>query len=110
MKNVDKQTPPDKTDSKASAEEAPAERLVASRFRFLNEQLYTQPAKEAQEVFRDDDDAFKAYHSGYRKQLEKWPLNPLDTLIEDLDSLGDGTIIVDMGRFIFGIVCGVFIY
>jgi hypothetical protein len=48
-----------KQESSKKAED-PAERLVASRFRFLNEQLYTQPAREAQEIFKDDEESFKA--------------------------------------------------
>lgn len=47
----------DKQESKKA--EDPAERLVASRFRFLNEQLYTQPAREAQEIFKDNEESFK---------------------------------------------------
>jgi hypothetical protein len=78
--------------------ENPAEKLLSSRFRFLNEQLYIQPANEAQKVFDGDDQAFKAYHDGYRKQLEKWPLNPLDFIIKDLNGMKDGVVIADMGK------------
>jgi hypothetical protein len=48
----------DKKEQSKKVEE-PADRLIASRFRFLNEQLYTQPAREAQEIFKDGEEAFK---------------------------------------------------
>lgn len=81
-----------------STKQNAAEKLISSRFRFLNEQLYTQPANEAQKVFEDNDEAFKAYHNGYQKQLEKWPLNPLDFIIKDLNAMKDGIVIADMGK------------
>ena len=78
--------------------ETAAERLQASRFRFLNEQLYTTSAAEASAVFDEDRDAFDAYHVGYRRQLEKWPLNPLDSIIRELKKLPRGSVIADMGE------------
>ncbi|KAI6175399.1 Ribosomal RNA-processing protein 8 [Aphelenchoides bicaudatus] len=104
-KNKSKQKGPKAQSDKSSGQKDetndqladPAERLIASRFRYLNEQLYTQPAKEAEEIFKDNEESFTAYHSGYRKQLEKWPLNPLDFMIRDLNSMEDGTVVADMG-------------
>lgn len=62
-------------------------RLKASRFRFINEQLYTQTGSEAAEVFNQDDSAFKTYHEGYRMQVEHWPINPLDRIIKSIKKL-----------------------
>jgi hypothetical protein len=45
------------------------QRLDASRFRFINEQLYTQPSSSAAQLFADDPAAFDAYHRGYKQQV-----------------------------------------
>lgn len=64
-----------------------ADRLKASRFRFINEQLYTHTGEEAEDIFKQDDSAFSAYHDGYRKQVKQWPLNPLDRIINSIKKL-----------------------
>lgn len=64
-----------------------AGRLKASRFRFINEQLYTQTGDEAINVFKEDDSAFKTYHDGYRLQVKQWPINPLDRIINSIKKL-----------------------
>lgn len=61
--------------------------LKGSRFRYLNELLYSKPSSEATGVFQDDPSSFKAYHDGYRQQVEQWPLNPLDRMIKALKRL-----------------------
>lgn len=63
------------------------DRLKASRFGFINEELYTTTGDEAIKVFNQDDSAFKTYHEGYRKQVEQWPLNPLDRIINSVKKL-----------------------
>lgn len=64
-----------------------ADRLKASRFRFMNEELYTVSADKAIEVFKDDNGAFRAYHDGYRRQVDQWPMNPLDRIIKSVKKL-----------------------
>lgn len=64
-----------------------ADRLKASRFRFMNEQLYTQTGEEAIKVFKEDDSAFNTYHDGYRIQVKQWPINPLDRIIKSIKKL-----------------------
>lgn len=64
-----------------------SDRLKASRFRYINEQLYTQTGEQAIEVFKEDSSAFLAYHDGYRKQIEQWPINPLDRIIRSIKKL-----------------------
>ena len=63
------------------------EKLQAARFRFLNEQLYTSRGDQAWELFQTDPDAFHVYHQGFQTQASRWPLNPLDTIIQQLQSL-----------------------
>ncbi|KAL6256975.1 hypothetical protein P5V15_011910 [Pogonomyrmex californicus] len=54
--------------------------LRASRFRFINETLYNNDSSESKRYFKEDPDAFKAYHAGYKQQLEQWPI---DNVIAD---------------------------
>ncbi|XP_023294493.2 ribosomal RNA-processing protein 8 [Lucilia cuprina] len=73
------------------------EQLMGGRFRFLNEQLYTMNSKKAENLFKQDPEAFKAYHDGYRHQVEKWPLNPLDRIIKMIKKLPKSLEICDFG-------------
>lgn len=61
--------------------------LKGSRFRYLNELLYSKPSNEATSVFQDDPSSFQAYHDGYRQQVKQWPLNPLDRMIKAMKRL-----------------------
>lgn len=63
------------------------ESLKGSRFRFLNEQMYKSTGKESMKIFQEDESAFEAYHEGYRHQVENWPMNPLDRIINNLKRL-----------------------
>lgn len=67
-----------------SLKERMMDRLKASRFRYINEQIYNSESKEVQTLFRNDPDAFHAYHEGYQQQISKWPLNPLDNIIKSI--------------------------
>lgn len=62
-------------------------RLKAARFRYLNEQIYTTDSKEAQNLFKTDPDAFQAYHEGYKHQVQKWPINPVDVIISAIKKM-----------------------
>jgi ribosomal RNA-processing protein 8 len=78
----------DATDDKPKTyEESLRESLKGSRFRFINEQLYTQPSNEAMRIFEEDETAFTAYHEGYRHQISQWPLNPLDRIIKQINKM-----------------------
>lgn len=63
------------------------DKLSGARFRYINEQLYMVDGSEAQKLFKSDPAAFEAYHEGYRNQVEKWPLNPLDAIITSVKTL-----------------------
>jgi hypothetical protein len=39
--------------------------MITSRFRYLNEKLYTSTSTEAQKMFQKDPQSFHAYHQGY---------------------------------------------
>ena len=46
------------------------------------EQLYTTKSAESFSEFQKDPRLFHVYHEGYRKQVEAWPVNPLDIIIQ----------------------------
>ena len=54
-----------------SVVDAAKAKLKASRFRYLNELLYTQEGKKSLQMFEDDPDAFHTYHEGYSDQVNK---------------------------------------
>lgn len=70
------------------------EKLNASTFRLLNEQIYNSPTAFAGTLLKDDA-TFREYHTGYRQQLVQWPVNPNRLVIDAL--LGD-----KRGRFLAG--------
>lgn len=73
------------------------ESLKGSRFRYINELLYTQSSDEAKRIFEEDQTAFSAYHEGFRRQISQWPLNPLDRIIKQIKKMPKDYVIVDMG-------------
>ena len=48
-------------------------KLKASRFRYLNELLYTQEGSKSLQMFKDDPEAFFMYHEGYADQVWSLP-------------------------------------
>lgn len=73
------------------------ENLKGSRFRFINEQLYKTDSGEAVKLFKNDVDAFQAYHDGYRIQVESWPSNPLKRIINAISKCPKTEIVADFG-------------
>lgn len=57
------------------------EQLQGSKFRLLNEFLYTTDSKKALDHFRENEQDFDVYHQGFRNQAIKWEVNPLDVII-----------------------------
>ncbi len=84
------------------------ERLTSSRFRELNEELYTQSSQLSYEQFTKHPELFDQYHVGFRKQVLEWPLNPVDVIYkkitsswkEDTNDVGQerkSTVVADFG-------------
>lgn len=59
-------------------------KLEGAKFRMLNEQLYTSRGEEAFASFQAEPELFTVYHTGFREQVEKWPVNPLDLIINSI--------------------------
>jgi ribosomal RNA-processing protein 8 len=88
--------------------------MITSRFRYLNEKLYTTTSTEAQKLFEQDPQSFHAYHQGYsvsflrsttniffsfffQTSMSRWPNQPLDEIIEYIRKRSSNLVIVDMG-------------
>lgn len=65
--------------------------LKGAKFRILNEVLYRKGKKEMNK------ELFKRYHEGYQQQVEKWPFNPLSTIIKQLGKVDANLVIADLG-------------
>lgn len=60
------------------------ERLTSSRFRELNEELYTHSSQHSFKHFTDNPELFEQYHIGFRKQVKEWPVNPVDVIYKKI--------------------------
>lgn len=72
-------------------------KLEGARFRTINEELYTTTGSDAFSRFQADPSKFHVYHSGYRIQAAQWPCNPLDYIIEWIQSNHPQAVVADMG-------------
>lgn len=112
-KNNKAEQPQEDTDKKATSNETPAatetlpvappvteakltplqqamrQKLISSRFRHLNETLYTTPSAQALELFSSNPELFNEYHAGFSRQVqESWPSNPVDGYIKAIRARG----------------------
>ncbi|KAH6936821.1 hypothetical protein HPB50_023222 [Hyalomma asiaticum] len=83
--------------SSADVRERALARIRAAQFRMLNEELYTTASEDAVQSFESDPQSFQVYHEGFEQQVSKWPVNPVDVIIESLYSMPKSTIIADLG-------------
>ena len=64
------------------------QKLISARFRHLNQTLYTTPSAHSLELFSSNPEMFTEYHEGFRRQVEVWPENPVDSYISQIKSRG----------------------
>ena len=57
-------------------------RLSGSRFRELNEELYTTTSQDAFQRFSSKPELYNQYHEGFRTQVEQWPINPVNVIVK----------------------------
>lgn len=62
------------------------DKLKGSKFRWINEKLYTQSGSDSLEMVQKDKSLFDIYHEGFREQVTRWPLVPVDVFIGMLKS------------------------
>ncbi|KAL2815666.1 methyltransferase-domain-containing protein [Aspergillus granulosus] len=66
-------------------QQAMRQKLISSRFRHLNETLYTTPSTKALELFTASPELFEEYHAGFSRQVkESWPSNPVNGYISNI--------------------------
>lgn len=75
------------TKTSSSLQKAFQERLSGSRFRILNEELYTNTSFAAFSRFQSNPTLFDEYHEGFRHQVEQWPCNPVSILVKQVKAL-----------------------
>lgn len=59
-------------------------KLTGSRFRWINEQLYTISSEDALRLIQEQPQLFDEYHDGFRSQVASWPENPVDVFVEQI--------------------------
>ncbi|EDO18451.1 hypothetical protein Kpol_1032p45 [Vanderwaltozyma polyspora DSM 70294] len=64
-------------------------KLSGSRFRWINEQLYTISSGDALRLVREQPQLFDEYHDGFRSQVESWPENPVNVFVDQIRSRCD---------------------
>ncbi|KRY45220.1 Ribosomal RNA-processing protein 8 [Trichinella britovi] len=72
-------------------------KLQGSYFRWINEMLYTSSSEDVAKLFSEDPHSFAKYHEGYELQVSKWPVNPLDMLVNWFQKKPKTWIVSDMG-------------
>ncbi|KAK3728845.1 hypothetical protein QZH41_020227 [Actinostola sp. cb2023] len=82
---------------KSQLQEKLKKKLESSRFRWINEQLYTIPGEEALSLFTEDQSLFEVYHKGFRRQVEQWPINPVDVIIDWINQRSSSLVLADFG-------------
>lgn len=63
-------------------------KLTGSRFRWINEQLYTITSDEALKLIQEQPQLFDEYHDGFRSQVQSWPENPVDIFVQQIKERG----------------------
>eukprot|EP00898_Chlorokybus_atmophyticus_P006790 jgi/Chlat1/7111/Chrsp57S06738 len=84
-------------------------KLSGGQFRWLNELLYTRSGEDALQAFKEDPSQFaqashivasflgRQYHDGYQQQVNSWPVNPLDVIIQWVKQKPASLVIGDFG-------------
>ncbi|KAL4903668.1 methyltransferase-domain-containing protein [Aspergillus multicolor] len=81
--------PPPTAATLTPLQQAMRQKLISSRFRHLNETLYTTPSTEALQLFTANPELFEEYHAGFSRQVkESWPSNPVDGYISAIRTRG----------------------
>ncbi len=87
------------TSSMSALQQKFLSRLAGSRFRELNEELYTTNSSSALRRFQENPQLFEQYHEGFRTQVKSWPVNPIDVVYKWIISLYyKGEFSVDRGN------------
>ncbi len=72
-------------------------KLKSAQFRHLNEKLYTQTGAQSLKMFKQDPDSFRSYHAGFMEQAQKWPVDPLNLIINAIMKVNGSPVVADFG-------------
>ncbi|AOA61707.1 25S rRNA (adenine(645)-N(1))-methyltransferase [Komagataella phaffii CBS 7435] len=61
-------------------------KLTGSRFRWINEKLYTISSEEALALISKQPQLFDEYHTGFKNQVQSWPENPVDVFVKHIEN------------------------
>ena len=86
-----------KSDGSSKLYSKMSSQLEGSRFRTINQQIYTSTGAEAKVMFDSDPELFAVYHRGFSTQVSKWPINPVDRIIAHLKTLPPSLVVCDFG-------------
>jgi SAM-dependent methyltransferase len=59
--------------------------------------LYTQEGATSFATFQKEPALFDKYHEGFREQVARWPVNPLDVMVRKVLDMPKSAVIADMG-------------
>ncbi|KIP09213.1 hypothetical protein PHLGIDRAFT_68064 [Phlebiopsis gigantea 11061_1 CR5-6] len=71
--------------------------LDGARFRWINETLYKSDSEQSRQMMRENPAMFSEYHTGFRHQVQSWPVNPVSHYISALSEHPARTVIADLG-------------
>lgn len=72
-------------------------KLDSGHFRMLNESMYTATGAQSLHLMKQQPHLFQLYHTGYAEQVKRWPKNPLDVIIQYLNTQSTPKRIADLG-------------
>lgn len=73
---------PSKGVKKMSTLNALKQKLQGSKFRWLNELMYTKSGEDSFAMIKETPKLFEEYHQGYREQTKQWPERPVDKALK----------------------------
>lgn len=88
---------PGPPDASATLRAKMEQRLESARFRYINEVLYSSTSGEAKRMFTQDPHSFWVYHRGYSAQVQRWPTNPVDNIIQFIQKRPPSQVVADFG-------------
>jgi ribosomal RNA-processing protein 8 len=81
--------PAPKTSQLTPLQASMRQKLISARFRHLNQTLYTTSSSHSLSLFQENPEMFTEYHEGFRRQVEVWPENPVDSYISNIKTRGN---------------------
>lgn len=73
------------------------EKLKGGQFRWINERLYSCASSEAVNMFVTEPSLFDVYHEGFHAQVQQWPQNPVDAMLQYVKKQGKDVVVADFG-------------